>query len=74
MITKKKERKRIMKKKVLSMLSAVGAVAVSAPAFAAITLPTELPMTDFETLMGLVLGGLATMWVVRKLIKSINRS
>jgi len=40
---------------------------------AAITMPTELPVTDVETLAGLALVGLGIMWAIRKVIKTINR-
>ena len=43
-------------------------------AYAAVTLPTALPVTDVETLAGLALVGLGVMWSIRKIIKTINRS
>jgi hypothetical protein len=37
-------------------------------------LPQTLDITGIEVLTGLILGASGTIWVVRKLIKTINRS
>jgi hypothetical protein len=37
-------------------------------------LPQTLDITGIEVLTGLILGATGTIWVVRKLIKTINRS
>lgn len=42
--------------------------------YAAVNLPTSVNITDVETMVGVVLTGLAVMWGVRKLIKTVNRS
>jgi hypothetical protein len=34
----------------------------------------EVDVTTVETLAGIVLVGLAAMWAIRKLIKTVNRS
>lgn len=53
----------------------VGALFASAPAMAAIDLTgLELDTTTVEVLAVTVLGGLAVMWGIRKVIKLINRS
>lgn len=57
-----------------------GAVAgVLIPAMAFATPPSEftlpsLPMGQVYTLGGTILGGLAVMWVFRKIVKTTNKS
>lgn len=68
--------KKISKKQFVSALGFAAAVLASAaPAMATptFTLP-DLPMTDYYTLMGTVVGGLAALWVGRKIIKTVNKS
>jgi len=66
-----------LKNKVIVGVSSVSALAFSAlPAFAepsGFTIPS-LPMDDLYTLSTAVLAGLATIWVLRKIIKTTNRS
>lgn len=45
-----------------------------APALADVPTGFSVDLSDTEAVVGLVLGGLAFLWVVRKMIKSINRS
>lgn len=52
----------------------VSGVLLATPAFAAVTLPTAISVTDVESLAGLVLTALAVIWGIRKLIKLTNRS
>ena len=57
----------------------VGLMGVLAPALAFATPPSqftlpELPMGQMYTLGGTILGGLAVMWVLRKIVKTTNRS
>jgi len=65
-----------MKKACKRVAAAAGAVALSAgSSFAAVdltgvTLDTATP----TTLAGTIVGGLAVMWGIRKVIKTINRS
>jgi len=58
--------------------SLVGAVVVAAAtagnAMAAITIPATLSIADWESVMGLVIVGLAALWAGRKVIKTLNRS
>jgi hypothetical protein len=51
---------------------AVGVFAQNA--LAAIDIPESIAVTDAETMAGVVLTALATIWVVRKLIKMVNKS
>jgi len=57
-----------------------GAIALIAPVVAmatpaAFTLEApEIDMTLLGTLAGTILGGLAAMWIVRKVIKTMNKS
>jgi hypothetical protein len=37
-------------------------------------MPQEIDITGLEVLTGLILGACGTIWVVRKLIKTVNRS
>jgi hypothetical protein len=60
-------------KKVIGLVAGVGSL-IAANAYAAIDLPESLPMTDYETFMGIVLASLAVIWVGRKLVKTTNRS
>lgn len=60
-----------MKKGILAGLLCV---VFASQAFAAITLPTELSLTPFETVASLVAIGLASIWGFRKVIKLMNRS
>lgn len=55
-------------------LMVLGCSLFTAPAFAAIDLPTAMSVADVETLAGLVIAGLAVMWGIRKVIKTTNRS
>jgi len=58
-----------------NLFYAVGALLLSASSsFAALTLPTAMAVTDVEELAGLVIAGLAIMWGIRKVIKTVNRS
>lgn len=41
---------------------------------AAVSLPTSLATGDVETLAGVVIVGLAVLWGIRKLIKTVNKS
>lgn len=66
-----------IKSKVVALGAGVAAVLPAAIAHA--TPPTEftlpsLPMGQFYALGSLVLGGLATVWVWRKLVKGTNKS
>jgi len=45
-----------------------------APALSDVPTGFVVDLSDTEAVVGLVLGGLAFLWVVRKMIKSINRS
>lgn len=50
-------------------------VAMATPTPAAFTLAApEIDMTLLGTLAGTILGGLAAMWIVRKVIKTMNKS
>lgn len=53
-----------------ALVTGLGAV----NSYAAVNLPTSVNVTDVETMVGVVLTGLAVMWGVRKLIKTVNRS
>ena len=72
-----KRKMKNLKNKVIVCVSSVSALAFSAlPAFAepaGFTIPS-LPMDDLYTLSTAVLAGLATIWVLRKIIKTTNRS
>lgn len=53
----------------------VAFVALTSAAQAAVDLTTfTVDVSAVETLAGIVLVGLAAMWAIRKLIKTINRS
>lgn len=60
-----------MKKLLYGVLGIIGA---SGAAHAALTLPSDMSVTSVETLAGLVIAGLAVMWGIRKVIKTVNRS
>lgn len=61
----------------VSVCAAVSGVLIPVMAFAdppdSFTLPS-LPMDQMYTLGGTVLAGLAVMWVLRKIVKTTNRS
>lgn len=65
-----------MKKFYFAALSAFGALALSAGnSMAAVDLTgITLDTTTPETLAATIIGGLAVMWGIRKVIKTINRS
>ena len=54
-----------------SALLVSGGMAFAEPA--GFTIPS-LPMDDYYSLMTAVLGGLAALWVGRKIIKTTNKS
>lgn len=58
----------------IGAVAAVPALLVASSSFAAITLPTTLDISDMETFAGVILAALAGMWIVRKLIKTTNKS
>lgn len=47
---------------------------ICAPAYAAVTLPTDLGEAQVEAYAAIILAALAVLWIVRKLIKTTNRS
>lgn len=64
-----------MFKKALSFVGACGSAMIAAPAMAAVDLTgVTLDTTTPEALAATVLGGLAVIWGIRKVIKIINRS
>lgn len=46
---------------------------LTAFSFGAITLPAKLDVSPIESLAGLILGALAIIWVVRKVIAFMGR-
>lgn len=54
--------------------AAVAATLASANAHAALTLPTEISITPVETLAGVIFTALAGMWIIRKVVKTTNKS
>ena len=67
--------KNFLKKCFAPVLAGLGvAVAAVTNASAAITLPTSIAITDMETYAGVILAALAGMWIIRKLIKTTNKS
>lgn len=61
-------------KKIFALVGAGIASLAGVSAHAALDLPTALSVADVETMAGLVVGGLAVMWGIRKVIKLTNRS
>ena len=64
-----------MMKKIVSVVTGAGftllaGVAMAAPDLTSFTVDTG----SVDTMAGLVLGGLAGLWGIRKLVKTINRS
>ena len=53
-----------------SMFTLLAGVAMAAPDLTSFTVDT----TSVDTMAGIVLAGLAGLWGIRKLIKTINRS
>lgn len=52
-----------------------GIVAMATPAFCAVDLTGfTVDSASVETMAGIVLTGLAVIWGIRKLVKTINRS
>lgn len=54
-----------------------GAIAcglICSPVQAAVVLPTDLGESQVEAYAAIILSALAVMWIVRKLIKTTNRS
>jgi hypothetical protein len=49
-------------------------VLLVAPANAAIDLPEAIAVTDVETMAGVILTALGTIWCIRKIIKMTNKS
>ncbi len=66
-----------MMKKIFGMVGVVSALVagLSTSAFAALDFTgITLNTADVETVMGLVIPGLAALWGFRKVVKTMNRS
>jgi len=64
-----------MAKSISGLLSMVACMLVMvSDARAAIDLPESLSITSWESVMSIVIVGLAALWAGRKVIKTLNRS
>lgn len=53
---------------------AIAAVVCAAPAYALDLTGIDVDVTSVEAMALIVIGGLATLWGLRKLVKLVNRS
>lgn len=64
-----------MMKKIVSVVTGVGFTLLAGAAMAAPDLTSfTVDTASVDTMAGIVLAGLAGLWGIRKLIKTINRS